>query len=391
MSTLAPRRRTAAEPCLENPLLNRLMSLSPDGFALFDAENQLCYLSPDLQRAVFRAHPAPREVSPGPSIDLRRFEEIMWGLCQAQPAGKELPKRAGLRSRLDGVLLHLALDPPRTLACRVIEAAADHPPATSADNPQPGDWLIHFRDITRELEVDRLKSAFLSTAAHELRTPLASIYGFSDLLSKRSLPQAQVSEVAEIIHRQSGWLMSLINNLLDLARIDARGQEDARLTDLPLGVILDDTFHGIPSHEPPRQWQIECHDRAVLLRAERNRIKKALVQVLLNADQYSPAHQVVHLRTYPREHEGQDGVCIEVIDQGVGMTPEELSHIFERFWRAHPESEVKGNGLGMSLVQEVMQLHSGRVEVLSQPGQGTTVRLWLQKALAPERVADTRE
>lgn len=354
------------------------MGLSPDGHALFDAQGRLLYVSPSLQ-----AQWGPLGAPDGPPLELHDFEARVEQHCESLHIPNPNPHAARLASahlsRLDGALLHLRPGPGaggRTWSCRALRASE-----AAATAAQPGgDLLLHFRDITHELEVDRLKSAFLSTAAHELRTPMASIYGFSDLLSQRRYSTEQTAELAEIIHRQSGNLMTLINNLLDLARIDARGQEDARLAPTPLGVVLDDALLGLAPGEPVRQWLIDCHDKSALLLVDRPRIKKALTQVLINADQYSPPHLPVRVQTRAQARDAGPGVAIDIIDQGLGMSPEEVRRVFERFYRGKPDCAVKGNGLGMSLVSEIMAMHAGDVQVHSQLGRGTRVSLWLHHA-----------
>jgi signal transduction histidine kinase len=361
-------------------LLYRLMALSPDNHALFDAAGRMLYASPGLQ-----ALWSPVLATASPHLQLSQFESWVESRCERihiPTPDPHAPRRtAGLACRLDGALLYLKAPPgemAQTWACQVMSAAA--PPLPGAAAAAEADTLLHFRDITRELEIDRLKSEFLATAAHELRTPMASIYGFSDLLSKRRYGAEQTAELAEIIHRQSGNLMTLINNLLDLARIDARGQQDARLAPTPLGVVLDDVLLGLNVGEPVRQWSLDCHDRSALILVDRPRIKKALTQVLINADQYSPAHLPVRVHTRTESREAGPGVVVEILDQGMGMSEQERHRIFERFFRGKPELPIKGHGLGMSLVHEIMSLHAGDVWVQSQPGKGTQVSLWLHMA-----------
>ncbi len=248
---------------------------------------------------------------------------------------------------------------------------------------------LYLRDVTRAHDIDRMKSDFLSAAAHELRTPLASIYGFAELMLMRSLAPEKQKELLGTIHRQAKSLMDLINELLDLARIEARQGKDLNIVPCPVALLVDSTLSGL--HYASDKHRVLCDLRhgslAVLADVEKTR--QALLNVLSNAVKYSPRGGTITIRTVLRGVGGQQQVGVEVCDEGMGMDDAQCRRAFERFYRARPLGDIPGTGLGLSLVQEIMQLQDGEAALSSTPGAGTTVTLWLPaKPLAADTLGD---
>ena len=121
-------------------------------------------------------------------------------------------------------------------------------------------------------------------------------------------------------------------------------------------------------------------DEADLVYIDIDQTKRVLTNILSNAVKYSPQGGVIAISTFCRTNpdDGHREIGVTIADQGIGMTQEQLSHIFERFWRAPTVGKIIGTGLGMSLVKEIMQVQQGRVEVNSTPGHGTEVGLWFK-------------
>ena len=239
-----------------------------------------------------------------------------------------------------------------------------------------GDLVLYFRDITHEDEVDRMKSEFLSTAAHELRTPLASIFGFAGLLMVRKMGPEQQREMLSTIHRQAQLLINLINELLDLSRIESRRGKDFHRQYCRVGTIIDQTIRGLLIKNDKRQVRLHLPHGAEAIMVDPEKTMQALLNVLSNAFKYSPGGGDIELSTELREEGAQRHVGIRVRDHGLGMSPEQVGRIFERFWRADPSGAIPGTGLGMSLVKEITELQDGTVQVESVLGEGTSVTLW---------------
>lgn len=214
---------------------------------------------------------------------------------------------------------------------------------------------------------------FLAAAAHELRTPVTSIYGFTDLLKTRTFERAVVQDVVSTLHQQAEHLVRLLNDLLDLSRIEAR---EALAFDFQRQALAPIVESALAQACPPgaaRETKVEIEPGLPALRVDRLKLRQALVNVLSNAYKFSPAHAPVALSAF----RAGSRVGIRVADRGIGMSQADLGRLFERFWRAQSAAEIPGSGLGMALTQEIVRFHGGTIEVASAPGEGTQVTLWL--------------
>lgn len=246
--------------------------------------------------------------------------------------------------------------------------------------------IVYLRDITRESEVDRMKSDFLSTAAHELRTPMASIFGFSELLLSRQFEPAMQRDLLERIHRQTRNLINLVNELLDLSRIEARGGKNFKMQVQDITPVV---LNAVAAQYVPAQThklEFDWPKQLPKVRIDGEKFQQCLLNVLGNAIKYSPAGGTVRLTAASRGKGNNDAwIGVSVADSGIGMTAEQSARIFERFYRADPSGAIPGSGLGMSLVKEYMNIFGGKIAISSAPGQGTTVVLWLPAAGEAER------
>jgi len=243
-----------------------------------------------------------------------------------------------------------------------------------------GELVFYFRDITLEFEVDRLKSEFLATAAHELRTPLASIFGFSELLIARIMSPEKQKELLQIIHLQSKRLVNLVNELLDLSRMEARQGKDFHRQQCSVENVVRNAIRGLLVKGDRRQVTTRLLHGKLRIMVDPDKTIQALMNVLVNAFKYSPQGGSIVLETVVRDQDGEREVGMRVIDQGMGMSPEHVARVFDRFFRADPSGKIPGTGLGMSLVKEITELQDGQVEVNSTLGQGTSVTLWFPLA-----------
>jgi len=237
--------------------------------------------------------------------------------------------------------------------------------------------MLCFQDITRDVEVDRLKNEFLSTAAHELRTPMASVFGFSELLLTRTLPIEKQRQYIEVIHRQTGRLAEIINELLDLARIDAMEGKDFNISTTQIEPLLKSALDELLIKGDERKLKLQIQTPLSLVRIDPSKLNLVLTNILSNAYKYSFGQGDIVLRAFNTEQDGKFWVALEVEDHGVGMYQEQMDHVFERFWRADASGNVPGTGLGMALVKEIMDIFKGRIELKSDIGIGTRVKLWL--------------
>jgi len=246
------------------------------------------------------------------------------------------------------------------------------------------------RDITlrkqaqQELqELNQLKTEFLSTAAHELRTPLTSIRGFSELLLMRVVTEERQQRYLQLINEQSTELGRLIDDLLDISRLEAKRSLSLKLAPLNMADLLKKValpFAEIASNHRLRLEEIA--DSYPPLVGDAFRLEQVLKNLLSNAVKYSPNGGTVAVRC----HVLTDSLEISVQDEGMGMTPEQQTHLFEKFYRADSSNTgILGTGLGLTICKLIVELHGGQIWAESTYGKGTTfyVRLPLAEAALP--------
>jgi len=236
--------------------------------------------------------------------------------------------------------------------------------------------IVYYRDITREAELDRMKSDFLSTAAHELRTPMASIVGFSELLLMRRYDEERTRDLLGTINRQAQRLSAMLGDLLDLARIEARRAEIFNFATLAVPELLDETIKAFMVPDPRYRLIVDMPVPPPNIRADRDKFQQALLNLLSNACKFSPEGGDITIHVIPPTPGEHDQVGIAVEDHGIGMNADECQRAFERFYRTDRSGHIPGTGLGLSLVKEIMKIHGGAVTLNSAPNLGTTVTLW---------------
>ncbi|MDD4881301.1 MAG: PAS domain S-box protein [Gallionellaceae bacterium] len=344
---------------------NTILDLSPDGYVFIDRDRQVVYVNP-----AFLAMTG----TTGIQIigkDLHGLEALIQSLCD--PA-KPLPEFTEARDDAEQ-LLHLN-DPAKSILKWLIRHIRDRHGKLQAG-------VIFFRDVTAQVEIDRMKSEFLSTAAHELRTPMASIYGFAELLLAREFDAATQRDLLQRIHRQTRNLTNLVNELLDLARIEARGSKSFKFKEQELAPVVMNTLASFYVPHETHSLEVELPGKLAMVNLDADKFHQALLNVLGNALKYSPGGGIILVRSSERSEAGRKQVGVVIEDRGIGMTPEQMAHMFDRFYRADTSGAIPGTGLGMCLVKEIMGFFGGQVTVSSEIGHGTEVTLWLPIAATP--------
>jgi signal transduction histidine kinase len=247
------------------------------------------------------------------------------------------------------------------------------------------------RDISRRRAADERNRAtderrrkYFATATHELRTPMASVLGFSELLLKRNFDQATGRELIEIIHRQASRLVDLINQLLDLARIEAGGKDELDIRPLAVAELVQQTLAGLSGLGETGRIAVEVEDGLPALSGDMSKLQQALTNIVSNSIKYSAPGTPIAVGAFLAAPGPQPAVAIRVRDRGIGMTPEQQAQIFDAFYRADTGSSVQGSGLGMTIFKEIIDLHGGTVELHSMPGAGTEITMLLP-AIGPPR------
>jgi len=243
-------------------------------------------------------------------------------------------------------------------------------------------YLASLRDITERKraeeklrELDRMKSEFLSNVSHELRTPLHSIQGFTKLMLRGKVPDAETQkEFLGIVDEQSQHLGTLINSLLDMSRLES-GRFAVQKQLLPLKDIIHkavESFYSLASDK----GMVISEDIPVTLpeiEADGERLGQVMVNLLSNAVKFSNGGGSVIVKGETKDGE----LLVQVTDHGIGIPKEAIPHLFERFYRAEDSMARGGAGLGLYISKQIIEAHGGHIWAESKVGKGTTVSFTL--------------
>ena len=255
-------------------------------------------------------------------------------------------------------------------------------PADHAEVGRLADAINTMLDRIQQAFGARLRSEqkvrqFAADASHELRTPLTTIRGYAELYGQGALGPDQLPNAMRRIDEESQRMSRLVAELLELARLDRTSSLDLTQTDL--GLLVRDAAADASAVEPGRPVHLEAAARLVVV-ADEPRIRQILANLMANVREHTPPGTSVTLRLVP----AAGGALIEVADTGPGMPPDDAARAFDRFHRGahHPGGNTDGmaeagSGLGLSIVQAIAAAHNGHADLVSAPGRGTRVRVWL--------------
>jgi signal transduction histidine kinase len=253
-----------------------------------------------------------------------------------------------------------------------------------------GNVLLSYLDVTDSTRVQRalrernealetagrLKSEFIANVSYELRTPLNAIIGFAEILTNQYFGELNPRQLdySRGILDSSHRLLTLINDILDLATIEA-GYMMLETENIDVHTLMASVL--ALTRERARKQNInlefDCPPDLGTLTADERRLKQVLFNLISNAIKFTPGGGTIRLAA--RRLEG--GVTLTVADNGVGIPTEDQARVFEKFERGNPQARQSGAGLGLSLVKSFIELHGGRVEIVSQANKGTTITLFL--------------
>jgi signal transduction histidine kinase len=245
-----------------------------------------------------------------------------------------------------------------------------------------GGVALALRTASRELKLSQMKSDFVSNVSHELKTPLASIRLFGELMRLgRVSGEDKVKEYGAFIDAESRRLTQLITNILDSSRIESGRKVYAR-DDVELGALVTEVLKSFEVIVRHQGYQVRFQPPAerITVAGDFSSLAQVVHNLVDNAIKYSPAGSAIDLSL--DKHRGQ--ARLQVRDQGIGIDSSEQQKIFERFHRVSTGllHEVRGSGLGLSIVKHVVEAHGGRIDLESAPGKGSTFTLLLPLALA---------
>jgi signal transduction histidine kinase len=256
-----------------------------------------------------------------------------------------------------------------------------------------GNVMLSYLDVTDTTRVERalreknealetagrLKTEFIANVSYELRTPLNAIIGFAEILTNQYFGELNPRQLdySRGILDSSHRLLSLINDILDLATIEA-GYMTLETEPVDIHTLLASVLALTRERARKQNLSLEfdCPPEIGSIIADERRLKQALFNLISNAIKFTPAGGTIAIRA--RRSDGE--VALSVTDTGIGIPRDQQQRVFEKFERGNPQARQSGAGLGLSLVKSFIELHGGRVEMESTPGQGTRVTCYLSAA-----------
>lgn len=334
-------------------LASRLAALEAEDHllgAVIDSLNE-GVIAVDARRQVVRVNVAGRRLF---AID----DEVPF-------AADLLPRDAALRDALDGALAGESLD-ALELQFNGRTVALTARPLTR------GGAVIAALDLTDMRRLETIRRDFVANVSHELKTPLTVIGGFAETMADPDVPAAQRAAFARTIVTNVGRMQRIVDDLLDLSRIESGGWVPAPVR-VDIASAAGDVASSCRAAAAAKGIAVDIaiDPRAAALYADPTAVRQVLANLVDNAVRYTPDSGRITLFS---EVDG-NGVWIGVRDTGIGIAPEHLPRIFERFYRVDParSREAGGTGLGLSIVRHLAEAHGGRVRAESTPGHGTTI------------------
>jgi two-component system sensor histidine kinase VicK len=238
---------------------------------------------------------------------------------------------------------------------------------------QDGGVIIIFRDVTESQKLRDIQADFVANASHELKTPLTSIKGYAETLMAGGIDDPEMSKGAlDIISKEVDRMKRLVNDLLQLSRLDAKRQAwNMQETDVIALVRMAAKKQGVTAGNKRQQLNLLSKDKSFTLTIDRDRVEQVVTNIISNALKYTRDGGRIDVEVVRDNH----WLYIVVLDNGIGISERELSRVFERFYIGNKarSGEMSGTGLGLSISKEIIEEHGGHIVVQSELGHGTRV------------------
>jgi PAS domain S-box-containing protein len=373
---LVRRQRIEESLRVSEARFRAIVQHASDFIVVYAADGSILYLSPSVERALGYT-PADVIASQGEGLVHPEDADRRAAIFQ------EVAQRPGLSGPFELRYRH------RNGEIRWFEVLANN----CLDDPVVEGIVVYARDITErkraeaeaaaaleaqraanaELErLNRIKSEFIAVVSHEFRTPLTGILGFSELLAEGNFSPEEVREFAEEIRTSARRLTRLINDLLDLERMQS-GRITMHFEPVDLNTLIAEVTESFRTTSDKHRIVLELDPAVPMIRGDRDRLVQVLTNLLSNSIKYSPSGGVIRIIS---ERVGTE-VRVGVQDQGIGIPPEALAKIFEPYFRAGGREArgIEGAGLGLAIARQIVKFHGGRIWAESIPGHGST--FWL--------------
>jgi len=286
-------------------------------------------------------------------------------------------------------LVKMEVEPFTDKQIALVETFADQA-AIAIENVRLFDEI---QDKSRQLaEASQHKSQFLANMSHELRTPLNAIIGVSEMLREDAEALKQDTEPLDRVLGAGRHLLALINDILDLSKIEA-GRMELHLETFPLAPLIEDVAKTIEpmTMKNGNRLVIDCPTDLGTTHADQTRFRQSLLNLGSNANKFTEKGTITITARQGQEN-GRDWITLAVTDTGIGMTPEQMGKLFQEFSQASSTTASKygGTGLGLAISKHFCQMMGGDITVASEPGRGSTFTIRLPRIVdAPKEVVAT--
>ncbi|WP_145023875.1 ATP-binding protein [Paenibacillus sp. Y412MC10] len=343
-------------------LASVLRSMS-DGVITFDTSGKVILTNPPGQKLI------------------TQWKDIHWNLDQEDAEGEEEQQ---------------VPEPLLDLFDNMLEGSGD----TSTNlHVKQGVWSVHMaplysdndirgavavlRNVTEEVQLEKMRQDFVANVSHEIRTPLSMMQGYSEaLLDGMAASPEESQELIQVIHDESLRMGRLVKDLLDMARMEA-GHVDMAKKQLDLNELLERVYRKFTVRAKERNIEL-LYDRKtedmVLEEADEDRLEQVMTNLLDNAFRHTPEEKKISILADRVLSDNKLMIRIVVKDEGVGIPPEDLPFVFERFYKADKarvRGESVGTGLGLAIVKNIVESHQGSIQVDSILGEGTAFTMLL--------------
>ena len=245
-------------------------------------------------------------------------------------------------------------------------------------------YVLVLQDITRQRKLDNMRKEFVANVSHELRTPLTSIATYTETLIEGALDDSETAmEFLKVVNDEARRMSVLVSDLLELSRIDSKHMAlEMDVVDLVALINLSLRQGQILADKKGQRIELDMPGTPCFIEANAARINQVVSNIVSNSIKYSPPGTIIKVTMETTEKYYR----IFIQDEGMGIPPESLGRIFERFYRVDKARSraMGGTGLGLAIVKEIMEEHGGRVHASSHPGQGTTMVLRFNRLVVEE-------
>lgn len=324
---------------IERNKLETILTSLAEGVIVINLEGRIMLINP-IARAAFSLE--------NENLTGKRIQEVLHH--------PELLEVLNEENRLTPCQMEISLDEGRVLNAQITPI------------PEVG-LAVTMQDITHLKELDRIKSDFVSTVSHDLRSPLTAILGYVELIDRVGPITEQQKEFIRRVQFSVHNITSLINDLLDLGRIEAGFDASKEIT--PLSAIIRYAVEGLKSRmaEKNQQLIVDIQDDLPQVLGNPVRLRQMVSNLAGNAVKYTPAGGRIAIHA----HTEGDQIILQVSDNGQGIPPADQPYIFDKFYRANNiPGDIPGTGLGLAIVKSIVENHQGRIWVDSSLGEGST-------------------